>query len=497
MWDPAAGTGNLEQALPTEFLSRCYISTLLDEDVDHCRQAFPTATAFQYDYLNDDDRKLPSKIRAELDDATLEWLIFVNPPYAMANNFERRADRVDKTSVSMTAIRKLMTADGLGAVSRELCAQFLYRLDRQFRGRRATLALFSKVNYIGSSNDQPLRDRFFDYKFKGGFLFPAKIFDGTRGNFPVGFLMWRLDEHSPLSDQDIRLDVFDERLNALGVKKIYSAPRGELLNGWLERPRATKKFPPLSSALKVGDRNKDRRDRIAEDFIASLMCNGNDFTHQIKTSLLSAPYVSAGGLSITPSNFERAMVVHAVRHLEPATWLNDKDQFYRPTKPLPTEFVNDCVVWSLFARSNNSTALSNVEYEGAVYQIKNQLHPWAGAEDRFAAQWLSTAALSTEAQSVLEAARKIYETFNARLSTLDRKKFRITTWDAGWYQVRGALKAAGLLDDRSFRAEHEKLRRKLLPQIYSLGFLRDRLLITPAPSAAPPNRVSPPPPSPS
>ena len=494
MWDMAAGTGNLEHVLPPEFLSRCYLSTLLDEDVDHCRQSFPTATTFQYDYLNDDARKLPSTLRAELDDPALEWLIFINPPYAMANNFERRADRVDKTSVSMTRVRDRMRADGLGTVSRELYAQFLYRLDREFRSRRATLAMFSKINYIGATNDQPLRDRFFDYKFEGGFLFPAKIFNGTRGNFPVGFLMWRLDEHSPLSAQDIRTDVFDERLNVIGSKKIYSAPRGELLNGWLERPRATKKFPPLSSALKVGAQNKDRRDRVAEGFIASLMCNGNDFTHQIKTSLLSAPYVSAGGLSITPSNFERAMVVHAVRHLERATWLNDKDQFYRPTKPLPTEFINDCVVWSLFARSNNATALSNVVYEGETYRIKNQLHPWAGAEDRFAAQWLSSAALSTEALSVLEEARKIYKTFNARLSELDRKKFRIDTWDAGWYQVRGALKAAGLLDDQAFRAEHERLRRKLLPQIYSLGFLRDQLSITPAPSAAPPNRVSPPPP---
>ncbi|MBQ9479855.1 MAG: hypothetical protein IJU71_09915, partial [Selenomonadaceae bacterium] len=431
LWDMAAGTGNLERVLPPDMLSRCYISTLLDDDADHCRALFPSATVFQYDYLNDDDQKLPSALVDELNDPMLEWLIFINPPYAMANNFERRADRIDKSSLSMTKVRELMTADGLGAVSRELYAQFLYRIDREFRGRRATLAMFSKLNYMISTNDQRLRDRFFDYEFEGGFLFPSKIFPHTKGSFPIGFLIWRLDEHIPLSEQKIIADVFDEAGRLIGTKEIYSAPRSELLSNWIERPPCTKKFPPLSSALKVGALNKDRRDRIADGFLASLMCNGNDFTHQIKTALLSGPYASAGGMSITPSNFERAMVVHAVRHLERATWLNDKDQFYRPTAPLPTEFVNDCVVWSLFAPSNCTTALTNVEYEGETYRIKNNLYPWEGEEERFAARWLRENNLSKEARAVVDAARPIYETFYDRLNELDRKKFFIETWDAG------------------------------------------------------------------
>ncbi|MBQ9480062.1 MAG: hypothetical protein IJU71_10980, partial [Selenomonadaceae bacterium] len=145
LWDMAAGTGNLERVLPTALLDQCYVSTLLDDDVEHCRRSFPSATVFQYDYLNDDAQKLPSALVNDLNDPTVDWLIFINPPYAMANNFERRADRIDKSSVSMTRVRELMSADGLGEVSRELYAQFLYRIDREFKGRRATLAMFSKL----------------------------------------------------------------------------------------------------------------------------------------------------------------------------------------------------------------------------------------------------------------------------------------------------------------------------------------------------------------
>ena len=475
LWDMAAGTGNLEFALPNEALQYCYISTLLNDDAAYCKKIYPSATVFQYDYLNDGEEKLPSNLRADLADPSVKWIVFINPPYATANNPERGSDKVNKNAVSMTAIRKLMTDEGLGLTSRELFSQFLYRIDREFKNRRTLLGLFSKIKYINANNDQRLRDKFFDYKFEGGFVFPSKHFQGTKGQFPVGFLMWNLAEHIPLTDQTIELEVFDDQLEKIAAKKIKSIPRGDLINRWFEHPSCTKKFPPMSSALKIGRAHKMPCDRIAEGFIASLMSAGNDVMHQNKTALLSGPYVSAGAFSITADNFEQCMVVHAVRRLPKATWLNDRDQFLRPTKRLPTEFVNDCVVWSLFAPSNYTTALKDVEYEGEIYQIKNNLYPFDGEEERFAAQWLKSASLSTEARAVLEAAKKIYRQFYSLLEELDRRKFKIETWDAGRYQVFGALKDANLLDDETFRAEFERLGEKILPQIYTLGFLRDEV----------------------
>ena len=112
------------------------------------------------------------------------------------------------------------------------------------------------------------------------------------------------------------------------------------------------------------------------------MCPGNDLFHQNWTALLSAPYVSAGGMSITPENFEQAMIVHMVRRLPKATWLNDRDQFMQPTKDLPREFVTDAVIWSLFAPSNATVSLRDVEYEGEVYRIPNNFFPFRLAEVR-------------------------------------------------------------------------------------------------------------------
>lgn len=486
LWDMAAGTGNLEFALPEDALKHCYISTLLQDDADYCKKIFPDATVFQYDYLNDDQNKLPENLRADLNNPNIKWLVFINPPYATASNFERDPNRISKDNVSMTAIRELMTADDMGEVSRELTAQFLYRISKEFSTRAVWLGMFSKIKYINSNNDQKLRDKFFKYKFERGFVFSSQNFDGCKGKFPVGFLIWNLADKIPLEQQKISLDVYNEAVEKIAEKTFYAERRDEFLNKWIKRPPAIKKFPPLSGALNIAAQNKDRRDRIAENFLASLTVKGNEFSNQTYVSILSAPYVSAGALSITPENFEQAMIVHMVRRLPKATWLNDRDQFMQPTSELPTEFVTDAVIWSLFAPSNATVSLRNVEYEGEVYRIPNNFFPFLLAElqnwrctsaeirwqiartheDRFAALWLKNRELSIEAATVLSAGRELYRRFYAELELLDVRRWKIADWDAGWYQVRMSLGAA---------VDLTALSAKLLPQIYELGFLRDEV----------------------
>ena len=486
LWDMAAGTGNLEFNFPQEILKKCYISTLIQDDADYCKRIFPDATVFQYDYLNDSADKLPENLRGDLENPNIKWIIYINPPYATASNFERDPNRTNKDNVSMTKIREKMTADGMGEVSRELTSQFFYRISKDFANRQAWLGVFSKIKYISSNNDQTLRDKFFKYKFERGFVFNSQNFNGCTGQFPVGFLIWNLGKQIPLESQKILLDVYNSAVEKVGDKTFHSENREDFLNKWINRPRCTKKFPPMSGALNIAAQNKDRRDRIAENFLASLMCVANDFTHQNYTAILSAPYVSAGAMSITPENFEQCLIVHMVRRLPKATWLNDRDQFMQPTKDLPREFITDAVIWSLFSPSNQTVSLRNVEYEGEVYRIKNNFFPFLlseiknwecsspeirmqiflANEDRFAAEWIKNNRLSAEAAAILESAREIYKKFYAELEKLDVQKFKVEDWDAGWYQIRMSL---GATIDLSALSD------KLLPKIYELGFLRDEV----------------------
>ena len=491
LWDMAAGTGNLEFSLPEDALAKCYISTLIKDEAAYCAKTFSAATCFQYDFLNDDTDKLPENLRADLANPNIKWIIFINPPYVTANNYERDKTKISKDTVSMTAIRKQMNAENLGQSSQELTAQFIYRISRDFAGKMAYLGMFSKLKYLNANADQKLRDKVFRFKFESGFIFDSKNFTGCKSSFPVGFLIWNLSKQIPIESQEIKLEVWENYKNILvrpAVKTIYTANHNETLNKWIERPRRTKKFPPMVSGINFC-KGKIHCDMISEDCLADFMCMGNDFLHQNWTSILSGAYSGGHAISITAENFEQSMIVHMVRRLPKATWLNDRDQFLQPNKPLSREFIVDSVIWSLFSASNQTASLSDVEYEGEIYQIRNNFYPFevlevktwectlpaikerlnSATEDRFAATWIKNNRLdlSSEALAVLNAGREIYKRFYLELERLDVERWKISDWDAGWYQIRMSL---GISIDLS------ALSKKLEPQIYELGFLRDEVI---------------------
>ena len=512
LWDMAAGTGNLEYNLPSDALPFCYLSTLDQVDVDHCQGLFPGAAIFQYDYLNDDIGnvftapgtlgllsawKLPKKLRDDLANPALNWIILINPPFATSQTAGTAAPgKKSKDLVSDTLMRKTMHAADLGETSRELFAQFLFRIRREFQGKKAHLGMFSKTKYLNANNDHFLRERVFRYEFERGFVFSSANFAGTKGKFPVGFLLWNLSKDRLLEEQDVVLDVFNEKVEKVGAKSFGTFHRDRFLSKWVPRPRTERTLPPFSAAITLSDRTNDVRDQVAPGFLASLMCKGNDFQNQNYTALLSGPYASAGALSIVPDNFERALVVHAVRRLPKATWLNDRDQFLAPnTDPLPADFVAGCIVWSLFSNSNQTAALAAVPYQGTTYNVANHLFPWlkatvkgwpikdldversltAADSDRYAATWLAAHAadLPADAQMLLEVARLVYQSFYAHLPKVRTTHFRISTWDAGWFQVRNALAEQNLAPDllAAVKVNHSLLGKWLLPQIATLGFL--------------------------
>lgn len=509
LWDMAAGTGNLEYYLPQDALKYCYLSTLYKEDVEHCQKLFSEATIFQYDYLNDDvenifangsihyeyDWKLPKNLKNDLANKNIKWIILINPPFATSQT--AGANSKSKTGVSDTKIRKIMHREDLGEVSRELFSQFLYRIKYEFKEKKAYLGLFSKIKYLNANNDEKLREKIFKYSFENGFIFSSANFSGTSKNnsFPVGFLLWNLKKEDKLDAQNIDVDVFDSFFQKIDKKNIKIETKDKHLSKWIKRPAATQIFPPFSSAINIKAHNKDVRNRVAKHFLASLMCAGNNFQCQNQTALLSGPSVSAGAFSVTPDNFEKAMVIHAVRRIPKATWLNDRDQFMQPNQDISQEFITDCVVWNLFSNSNATAALKDVKYENEIYQIKNHFFPFdiedikkwkitdsdifnslMTAQNTFMYEWLEKQKkqnlISIESQNILSKAKEIYQLFFANLAQMRTPKFKIHTFDAGWWQIKNAMNDVNIGENelKELKNLHDILKKKLLPQIKKYQF---------------------------
>ena len=136
--------------------------------------------------------------------------------------------------------------------------------------------------------------------------------------------------------------------------------------------------------------------------------------------------------------------------------------------------------------------MRNVKYEKETYQIKNHFFPvllseiakWkisdseislttAKDEDRFLANWISKQNLSTESKELLEKGKEIYKFYFENLNQLRTPKFKIETWDAGWWQIRNALQDVNLAADlfNELKILHNKLKEKILPEIEKYKFI--------------------------
>lgn len=280
----------------------------------------------------------------------------------------------------------------------------------------------------------------------------------------------------------------------VGVKHLKLIEKGDVLNNWFERPANSNDYilPPLSNGITVKEGNLDRRHRAREDFLASICSNGNDFQHAKYVVILSSPNASAGAFTVNEGNFGKALALHAVKKIPHPTWLNDRNQFLTPSVEPNEEFVNDCVVWSLFANSNETTSLRDIEYLGKTYQIKNNFYPFLIDEvktweirdpdiknqvvkdsDRFVADWIQNNNLSDEALDVLQKGREVYKTFYQNLHLMATHTYKIDTWDAGWYQIRRCLGEhnIGMEEMEELKVAHQKLADKIMPQIEEYGFL--------------------------
>lgn len=505
IWDMAAGTGNLEWHLPAKAYKYLYMSTLHASETDHNKKVFPDATCFQYDYLNDDVEylcldqelpfepqwKLPKQLRDDLKDESITWVVYINPPFATAQVGGAKGE--NKKGVSNTKIGKLMTEQGIGHTKRELFAQFMYRISKELP-TKTYLGMFSKLKYLNSPDSIDYRDQYFNYKYERGFLFKSTNFHGVKGKYPIGFLIWNLARPRPPEESEVVIDICNNQGVNVGKKHLSLIEKDGVINKWFIRPKNSNKYilPPLSNGITVKDGNIDKRHRSRRDFIASMCSKGNDFQNSKYVTILSSPSVSAGAFTVIEDNFAESMVLHAVRKIPEPTWLNDRNQFLSPSLQLAEEFINDCVVWSLFSLSNETTALKDVLYNGKTYQIKNNFFPYklsiikswdirdpdfklqaAHDEDRFVAKWLGNKKLSIEAVEVLNKAKEVYKYFFENLQLIDTKKYKIDSWDAGWYQIRRSLSGQGfageLLDD--VKISNSNLAEKILPKIEENGFL--------------------------
>lgn len=505
VWDMCCGVGNLEVKHSNP--RNIYMSTLDHADVDVMKatKTCVAATRFQYDYLNDDiddfgniDYSLTNKVPQGLRQAIAEGkkiLVLINPPYGETGSGISKGDK-NKKEVEQTKINALMKTQELGYASKELFVQFLVRIATEIP--TATIAMFSKMKYVNAPNFEKFRVEW-NSKYLGGFVVHSKAFDGLKGDFPIGFLVWQTNQKNKISITQISVDVIDKKAKPIGEKSFYNLPNNIFLNNWIDKPNTNDELAlPLSNATTIS--NNPRLKKSCDGMVGFFYASNNDLQHAGQETLISSSIFTGGnggGLYIIPENLWQVAIVYSVRRLIKQTWLNDRDQFLIPTEHLTEEFKNDCLIWMLFNGSNLTASANDLEWNDKKWNIANHFIPFTeeevGANDRFESdfmvQYLSNltdfknlsgvASLSPESKAVLQEGKKLWQSYFEHTDVRAvRDELKLNRPDVGWYQVRNALKKRNESGDylpvsfKPFEEAYKTLTEKLQPMVYELGFLR-------------------------
>jgi hypothetical protein len=449
--------------------------------------------------LNDDitddgkiDYSLTNKVPQALRDAIASGkkiLVLINPPYGEAANFENIAkgseaenkEGVAKTKIGTTAMAQY------GKASNELFTQFLSRVAIEIPS--ATIAMFSTMKYVNASNFEKFRENW-NAKYLGGFVVHNKAFDGLTGKFPIGFLVWQTNQNRKEKNKivEILVDVLDKNAQPIGEKLFYNVPKNTFLNVWIKRTKANKfDVIPLKNSISPATTKADVT-TWADDAIAYMYCGGNDFQHaEQQTIIYSSVYRGGHGYYVTFTNLWQIAIIFSIRRLIAPSWLNDRDQFLQPSKPLSEEFKNDCLIWMLFNRTQRTASADDLEWNDKKWSIVNHFIPFTETEvhapgrfeSDFMVEYMADKIFSDESNKVLAEGKKLWQAYFTQTDVRSvRDELKLNRPDVGWYQIRKAIQARNASGDfipvsfDSFTEAYKALTEKLQPMVYELGFLK-------------------------
>lgn len=495
IWDCAAGTGNLLAGLTNKY--NIFASTLdkQDADVMHSRIATMNENSasghganlledhvFQFDFLNDDFDKLPKPLFDIINDPEKrkKLVIYINPPYAEATS----AKTVTKTGENKAGVAKGQKIreyyrEKMNGAANEIFALFMARVYDKIPNSK--LAQFSTLKFIQGTNFTKFRD-FFLVTYQKGFVVRADTFDNVKGDFPIAFTIWDLEQKEKI--KKIKCDIIANDGKKIGKKNFY----GDL-------PPSINKWIKLFDN-KNGEKNIGFMGNPAPDF------QNNKFLN-IQNSV-GTRHVNY--YAFTKNNIIEGSIYFTVRRVISPTWLNDRDQFLSPNKKWKkdNEFQNDCLAFTLFKNSIRSEYGTNHWIPFTEYEVNAMSKFESDFMSRYIAGKVNTQIttnlfstlekekqekiiFSTEAKAVFEAGLEVWKYYHHDISTKQFYLGQKPNVNASLYDIREYFQGRNDKGRMNSKSDDKKymelignlrdalkiLAKKIEPKVYEYGFLKE------------------------
>lgn len=509
VWDCAWGTGNLTRDY---YFKELYCSTLHKTDLDLGEKNNNNSCKFIYDFLNDDIEMLNNNIESctKIDENLLKSLqnnkkiiFFINPPFAEAGN-DKCKNRKIKKGTCKTLIGESMKKDSLGKSSQQLYIQFLYRIlkiKEIFKLTDINIGIFSPSLLFTGPKFEAFRERFLKkFNYQEGMLFNASNFSDVSNQWEIAFSIWKSGKNKNNENFNFLVKEISKEGNivTLGSKNVYNVPKDKRASNWIKAKNKLEDIETVALKSPVNVENKIKKARSSA--LGYFINDSNNVYANAKGVYLMSSKVTRHlkTTEINDENFEQCLSLFAARKLIKANWINQKEEYIIPdtTSSIYKQWINDCLIFSIFDNSAYQSSLRNIIVSGQRYNILNQFFFMSNDEimqlanefynddvfldtklfkgERFMYKKLIKADLSSEGRIILEMARKLVkESFKYREEfNKINVKYQINSWDAGWYQIKALIKKYMIKELKEFDEIFNKLSMKMKPQVYELGFLK-------------------------
>ncbi len=507
VWDCAAGSGNLLRGLTNKY--NIYASTLDDSDVkvmhdaiDGGRLNLVKSNVFQFDFLNDGYEqasdgsmvsalatcgKIPESLQKIIADPEKrkKLVIYINPPYLQSGNGKTSSGTgKNKAGATKGNVVRSICQKEIGPAADEMFALFTWRISKEIPS--SVLAEFSTLKILQAPNFSEFRNMV-QIRLKSLFIVPGDTFDNVKGEFPIGFHVWKTG--IPFVSEDFLSDVYalvGKNVVRLEDKSIVSYIHRKFVNDWVG-----KSMLPAKSQERI---------------IGWLDNNGNDFQNQKYITVYSQKQKGHHNRAFGTNGLLFSGVYHAIRKIPQATWLNDRDQFLFPDDSWASDlnFQTDCLIWSIFNNAVrqdngichwipfyeeevNSPAPFNSRFMADFLSGKIERKCVASFGDLFEQQAVNEAAvtapidaLSDEARDVLDAGKAIWKYYLEQPGVSVNASFLDIRTHFQGYKVteKGKRMMNSTSEDEHYMKLLAELRQRMKileahiePKIYEHGFL--------------------------
>lgn len=500
VWDNCSGTKNLTRDY---YFKELYCSTLEKAELEISERYNKEAVAFQFDFLNDSLDKLPEGLKEALEN-NKPIIFFINPPYATAANGKTDGD--SKEGCAKTIVNEEMVKCGFGNGSRNLYAQFLYRImmiKEQYNLTNVHIALFSPTLFLSGTSYKVFREYFCkEFSYNSGVQFKASHFADVADNWGISFSIWNGGETIDKNNFNYKLiDNIDGEIEVVGEKDVYNIDGLTTASDWAKTSSNNEKVEQvyLTSAIKIKESDKFKAYTL-NNSIGGFVNSGNNVDKNTQSCYFTCGSISTATGAIThvmKDNFTKCTALFSARKLIEKNWVNSKDEYLAPNEEHPQyqEFVNDSIIFSLFHSASNQSSLRQVEYKGKKWDIKNEFFFMSKNEildlaneygfdftfndanvsnERYVYTLLQNIELSNEAKVVLDKAIELTKkSFRYReLFNEEHPEYQILNWDASYYQLKAMWKEYMPQEYKEFTELYKKLADKMRPMVYELGFLK-------------------------